>query len=667
MTRPSLRRCIAYPALILVWVSLLLAGRAGAQHSRPTLTPTRPKASLESPAPVPQTAPATASLTAWDLDAFLGGMIPYQLQKSDIAGAVVAVVKDGQVIFAKGYGYSDVAHRTPVTVDGTLFRIGSVSKTFTWTAVMQLVEQGRIDMDRDVNSYIDFKIPATFGKPVTMRNLMTHTPGFEEAIKELMVPSNLRPIKEWLPSHLPRQIFPPGTTPAYSNYGATLAGYIVERVSGMSFDAYMQKNVFGPLHLTRTTFAQPLPAELAPLMSNGYRVSSLPAKPFELVQTPPAGSISATAEDMSHFMIAYLENGGYNGAQLMKPETKQLMFSRAFGSMPQLNGMAHGFYEETRNGRRIVGHGGDTQWFHSDMHFMPDDHLGFFVSYNSSGNGKVEGRGALWRAFLDRYFPYAPPAATATRTSLEHARVVAGTYQASRRAETTIASSISMLGQATVSANADSTISTGDMDAAGNPKRFREVAPWLFREVNGQDQVGFPTNHAGQRVMADDSPIAVGLPVSFLKSGKVNLTLLGITLGIFALTLLGWPVAAILRRHYAHKLALPSRYRWLRLLVRIAAFLCLLFVALWVQFLSSVQGDIARFNSGADGMLRLLQLLALLGALGTIAAIMLVVRSWSDRSLWRWSAVWNTIVAAGFVWYACFLFNWHLFAPGLRY
>jgi CubicO group peptidase (beta-lactamase class C family) len=648
----------------------LAAAVAHSQQPRPTLAPVGPKPGRESHAPVlpgPPAAPVPAQLTAPDLDAFLDGVIPLQLQKGDIAGAVVSVVKDGKIVFARGYGYADVARHTPVTVDATLFRIGSVSKTFTWTAVMQLVEQGKIDLDRDVNAYIDFKVPATFGKPVTMQNLMTHTAGFEEAIKDLMVPSDLRPMKEWLPSHLPRQIYPPGTTPAYSNYGATLAGYIVERVSGQSFDAYIEKNILGPLNLTRTTFAQPLPLELAPLMSKGYRVASQPPKPFELVQTQPAGSVSATAENMSRYMIAYLDDGGSGVPQLMKPETKHLMFSRAFGTAPELNGMAHGFYEESHNGHRIVGHGGDTQWFHSDMHLMPDDHVGFFVSYNSVGNGLSDPRGTLWRAFLDRYFPFTLPAVTTTATNLEHGRAVAGTYQSSRRSETTITSAISMLGQATVSTNADSTISNGELDPAGNPKHFREFAPWVFREVNGPDHLAFPTNYTGQRVMADDTPIAVGLPVSFLKESKVNLTLLVIALVSFVLTLLAWPIGAMARRHYAYESVPVARYRQLRIVVRVAAVIVILFVVFWAKFLSGVQGDIARFNSGADGTLRLLQLLALLGALGGIVAVIHAVRSWTDGSVWRWTAVWNTIVAAGFVWYVVFLLNWHLFTPSLRY
>src|SRR3974377_2176715 len=175
--------------------------------------------------------------------------MPMQLQREDTAGACVLIVKDGRVLFAKGYGFSDVKSRKPVTVEATLFRPGSISKLFTWTAVMQLVEQGKLDLDRDVNSYLDFKIPATFPQPVTLRSLMTHTPGFEEQIKDLINDegSPMVSLHDHLARHMPEGIFPPGTPPAYSNYGASLAGYIVERVSGKPFNEYVEENIFKPL------------------------------------------------------------------------------------------------------------------------------------------------------------------------------------------------------------------------------------------------------------------------------------------------------------------------------------------------------------------------------------------------------------------------------------
>jgi CubicO group peptidase (beta-lactamase class C family) len=267
----------------------------------------------------PQKIGAAPALTAQDVESFLDGMVPLQLAQQDIAGAVISVVKDGKLLFAKGYGFSDVAHRTPVTADATLFRIGSISKTFTWTAVMQLVEQGKLDLDRDVNTYVDFTIPAPYGKPVTMRHLLTHTAGFEENVKDLFVKdvASVRPLGEYLRTHLPPQIFPPGTTPAYSNYGAALAGYIVQRVSGSPLNDYIRLNVLAPLGMTRASIDQPLPKDLEPLMSRGYSRASQPPKVFEVVQAWPAGSMSASAEAMSRFMIAQLNDGEYGGARIL--------------------------------------------------------------------------------------------------------------------------------------------------------------------------------------------------------------------------------------------------------------------------------------------------------------------------------------------------------------
>jgi CubicO group peptidase (beta-lactamase class C family) len=195
-------------------------------------------------------------LTAADLEAFLDGLMPLQIQHADIAGAVVAVVKDGKLLFSRGYGYSDYEKRMAVSPENTLFRPGSISKLFTWTAVMQQVEQGKLDLDRDINDYLDFKIPPAFGKPITLRNVMTHRSGFEETAKDLFVGSekDLTPVSQYVTAHLPKRIFPPGTTPAYSNYATTLAGYIVQRVAGQFFDDYVDEHIFKPLGMAHATF-----------------------------------------------------------------------------------------------------------------------------------------------------------------------------------------------------------------------------------------------------------------------------------------------------------------------------------------------------------------------------------------------------------------------------
>ena len=362
-------------ALVSLLVMMLSANLFA---QKPKTNPLAPKAQ-EQPQAAEHFPSGTHELTQSDLEAFLEGMMPLQLAREDIAGAVISVVKDGKPFFAKGYGYSNVEKRTPVSADATLFRPGSISKLFNWTSIMQLVEQGKLDLDRDVNDYLDFKVPPAFAKPITLRNIMTHTPGLEETIQELFVEkaSDLKPLDEYLKEHMPARIFPPGTTPAYSNYATALAGYILQRVSGEKFDDYIDRHIFQPLQMTHCTTRQPLPDNLKPLMSNGYEVGSEPTKPFEWVEAAPAGSSSVTGADMQHFMIAHLQEGQYEGIQILRPETARLMHSRQLTIAPDMNGMALGFYEETRNGHRIIGHAGDTQYFHSDLHLIPDAGVGF--------------------------------------------------------------------------------------------------------------------------------------------------------------------------------------------------------------------------------------------------------------------------------------------------
>ncbi len=219
---------------------------------------------------------------------------------------------------------------------------------------MQLVEQERLNLDEDVNSYLDFQVPHTFGRPVTVRNLMTHTPGFEEVIKDLAGDraSDLPSLAGFVVAHQPNQIYAPGTIPAYSNYGADLAGYIVQRVSGLPFEEYIQQHIFRPLGISHGTFLQPLPDSLKPMMSNGYELASQEAKPFELVPPQPApdGSLSITGADMAPFMIAHLQNGKYGETRILQESTAQMMHARQFAMDPAVNAMALGSMRKIATG-----------------------------------------------------------------------------------------------------------------------------------------------------------------------------------------------------------------------------------------------------------------------------------------------------------------------------
>ncbi|RYY43585.1 MAG: class A beta-lactamase-related serine hydrolase, partial [Sphingomonadales bacterium] len=402
------------------------------------------------PAAAPATQPATPAgldrLTKSDVDTWLDGYMPYALGRGDIAGAVVVVVKDGAVLTQRGFGYSDVANRKPVDPATTLFRPGSTSKLFTWTAVMQQVEAGKIDLDADINTYLDFKIPPYDGKPITMRHLMTHTAGFEEIIKGLLAfDIALKPLGDILKERIPERIYQPGTTPAYSNYATALAGYIVERVSGQSFDTYVERNIFDRLGMQYASFRQPLPAKLKPFMSQGYEAGSGKAQRFEIIGMAPAGALSASGADMGKFMLAFLNEGG----PLLKPATTAQMLTAQNLSVKGSNQMALGFYEEWINGRRAVGHGGDTVYFHTDLKIFPAEKVGIYISVNSQGAGGAPGavRTALVEGFADRYLPTADTAPVELATAKEHAKLLVGSWTNSRRVASSFASFVYLLGE----------------------------------------------------------------------------------------------------------------------------------------------------------------------------------------------------------------------------
>ena len=574
------------------------------------------------------------------------------------------------MIFAKGYGYSDIEKRTPVSPDSTLFRPGSISKLFTWTAVMQLVEEGKLDLDRDVNDYLDFKIPATYPKPITLRNIMTHTPGFEETIQELFVKDakDLTPLGEYVKKHLPTRIYPPGTTPAYSNYATTMAGYIVQRVSGQDYYDYIEQHVLKPLKMEHSTFRQPLPDSLKGLASTGYDVASEPAKGFEFVEAAPAGSSSVSAMDMTHFMMAHLQDGKYEGAQILKAETAQLMHSRQFANLPEMNAMCLGFYEETRNGHRIIGHAGDTEAFHSDLHLMADSQLGFFISYNSAGKGEGRAREEVWHAFLDRYFPYEPPKADPVATSAQDIQNVSGHYIVSRRADTTIMKVLNVVGEAKVSGNDDGTLSVSDLkDSSGVPKKFREIAPLLFREVNGQDKVGFKRDETGNFVEAIDFPFMVFQKASLNQNSAFQIPMIITALVLAVLTILLWPVMGIVRRHYGQRLELTPQKRRLRLLVRLACVMFAIFFLAYGLFFSMALKDIGLLSPRGNPWLRLIQLVGWLGVLGTVAAIYSAVQSWRIPQRWWAARVGDTLIALGCLGAVWFVFTWNMLHWSLKY
>ena len=438
--------------------------------------------------PVP--AQAAHPLTVADAEAWLDGLLPTALNTAQVPGAVVVIVKDGQVLIEKGYGFSDYEKRVPVDPRATLFRPGSTSKLFTWTAVMQLVEHGKLDLDADVNRYLDFNVPARHGIPVTLREIMTHRAGFEETAQDLVTFGETTPaLGDVVKRYVPPRILDPGEGPAYSNYATALAGYIVQRISGEAYDEYIRQHILMPLDMKNSTFRQPLPEAMRPHMSKGYETWDKPGAGYEIVSVAPAGALASTGEDMAHFMIAHLQLGRYGDGEILKPDTARLMQSTITKALPDLNGNALGFYEQNVNGHRVIAHGGDTNYFHTDLTLFPDDHVGLFISVNAKGR---EGLGefvrqSLFDEFSDRYFPGVPSTARVDdATAKAHAAMIAGAYINTRRADSTFISLIKLIGTDSVTANADGTISAAPV---GQMETFVEVKPFLWQQVGGHDRI----------------------------------------------------------------------------------------------------------------------------------------------------------------------------------
>jgi CubicO group peptidase (beta-lactamase class C family) len=587
---------------------------------------------------------APRALTRADAESWLDGFLPYALAQGDIAGAAVVIVRGGEVLTARGYGHADRAAAIRVDPRRTLFRTGSVGKLFTWTAVMQQVEAGRLDLDRDVNDYLDFRIPPRGGQPVTLRNLMTHTPGFEESIKRLVTdrPDRLASPEQYLKAWVPERIYPPGEVPAYSNYGVTLAGYIVERVSGESYDDYVDRHVFVPLGMTSSTTRQVLPERFRARMSRGYLLGSGPAYPFEMFGVSPAGGATTTVTDMAKFMIAWLRDGERAGRRILAADTARRTLATRLDVVPPLNSMLLGFFELGYGGRRIVGHGGDSQYFHSTLSLYPDEGVGVYLVVNSSGRDGAAGtvRASFMSEFADRYFPEKAvegevPAATAA----QHVRLIAGTYMSSRGQASNFFSALGFLSQLQVTADADGGLLVPALrDLHGEPMKWREVEPFVWQQVGGKERLAARVEDGKVELFSVDSvsPFLVMLPAPWWKSSTTFTPLLAGAIIVLLVALLAWPATALLRRHYrtwpAYAGAPGRPWR----LSRIAAAGALALVAAWGAVFAQLDGNIFVFSPAFDfGFVALKLATAVFCAGGLAAALWDGWQSWSSR---RWLA-----------------------------
>ncbi|NKC00057.1 MAG: serine hydrolase [Pseudomonadales bacterium] len=590
-------------------------------------------------------------------EAYLDGLVKAQFHDYKLAGMTFVLVQGAQVTLAKGYGLADIASNEPVDPNRHLFRPGSVSKLFTWTAVMQLVEQGRLDLNADVGQYVDqFEIPNEFNQPLTLRHIMTHAPGLEDAAAGILFKESaddLIPLADSLGANVPTQVRAPGTHASYSNWATALAGLIVANISGQSFESYVRDHILTPLQMPNATFDEPLPAHLAPNMATGYlnKQGTLAATGFEFIKNfGPAGALSAASADMGNFIIAHLNDGRFQQTQILNPATTRLMHQNLFSHHEAVTAMAHGFWEKWRNGQRFVGHGGDTIAFHSELVLDPENDLGFYLSFNAPDGARA--RAAIVDGIIDYFYPEPPKRYSfdPIEGSAERIAQVVGAYRMNRRSYTKLEGIVALGGDIPITPAGEGAIY---LPSANGGSKFFEVEPFVFDQVGGQRRLVFTANADGQiaHLLLAATPVIVADKVGALESAANHQLILGLALlaSLFVI------INTIRNR----KDGITGVARRGRRLVTSAAVSNLVFIVGLGAIVAGVDMQRVVYDYPPAGLpfILIFPLLSLFFTLGSLYYLWPV---WQSTECSRWASIRYSFVTILFVLYLAILNYWHL-------
>jgi CubicO group peptidase (beta-lactamase class C family) len=657
-------------ALLLAAIACAASAHAQRPQTAVALKPAPALAEAKPAAAVPP--PLPHALEKADLETFFDGIVPLQLERSDAAGATVLVQKDGKELLKKGYGFSDIAKKKPVDPDSTIFRLASISKLFTWVSVMQLVEQGKLDLDADVNKYLDFQIAPAFGKPVTLRNLMTHTAGFEEVIRDILLtdPKKAAPLREFLIENQPRRMFPPGEVPAYSNYGVGLGGYIVQRTAGQPFEDYVAEHIFQPLAMKHSSFRQPLAQELAALPSEGYRNNTeKPAVGFEIFTPTPAGGISSTASDMARFAEALLNGGELDGHRILKPETLQSMWTKQFGTSDALPVMCMGFYQTWRNGLRFIGHDGDLIAFHSMFLVEPKEKLVIFISYNSAGAASKT-RTEILSAFADRYYP-SVEAPNFQKLAAAEVKAIKGTYQATRRADSTKLSLGNLISQADADVDKDGILKIDEFkDLRGHVRKWKPIGKDLWQDENDQRWIFAIRDSAGRIArLAVSFPGVQSERVVWYENGSMILPVLCASLAILILVI----VTSLIR--VGRRILMSKRPAfqpqpgtlWLTLAPRLSAIAWVVLAIGTAALMARLEHESMLPTHDVDKYFVMMNLVTGLAIFFSLFAIVSGLLVWRRSEIRVISKLKFSLVAFACLFLTWFSVHWHLIGPAHRF
>lgn len=339
------------------------------------------------PTPTPTSPVVVDSSSAESLELFLDELVPERLEATGAPGVLVAVVKDGRPLLVKGWGLADVEQQIPMDGERTIFRVASISKTLTATAIAQLEARGQLDLDAPVDTYLEgLAVPVWYATPVTLRHLLTHTGGFiNHNIGRVSRTPPTEPLDEFMARTMPPQLYPPGRVILYSNHGNALAGLVVEQVSGQPFAEFMQHQILGPLGMDQSRFG--LDPAVADRLATGTMLEDGVARIYEYlyVQTTPASALHTTAADMARYMIFHLGDGLVGDRVVLDAQAMLRMRSPAAVIHSALPEFHYAFVHGHVAGYPARRHGGSVPGFQSRLILLDAHGLGVFVGHNAYG------------------------------------------------------------------------------------------------------------------------------------------------------------------------------------------------------------------------------------------------------------------------------------------
>jgi CubicO group peptidase (beta-lactamase class C family) len=590
---------------------------------------------------------------------FFDGFFAREMPRWHIPGAAFVLVKDGEVVFSKGYGYSDLEKQTPVVPGQTVFRVGSVSKVFTATAVMQLVEGGKLDLHANVNQYLaGFKVKNPYPQPVTLAELLTHCAGLDASVIGIAAhsPSQVIPIEEFLARKMPPVMMPPGKIYSYSSFGVVLEGYLVQKISGEPFNAYIEKHILQPLDMHNSSFQ--LTPELAAHLATGYEYHSerYISQPIDYFNIQPAVGLYSTAADMAHFLTAQMEDGQYGGSRILSEESAQKMHRRQFTEDSRLAGRTFGFYERFVNGRRAIGHGGNIRGFASLIMLAPKEHVGFFLVFNRDESRFED---ALINSFFNRFYPAGNSNAPSRPLHPSEAglRKFTGSYRSNPYSRFTFEKLMTLYWQFRITANADGSLEFHYPHNFKTSATWTPLAPNYFLCSDGQGHAVFDVDEGGRvaHVFTDRDSYE---KVAWYGEAAFQVALVKALMLILISGCVWWPLQALvlrLRKRPSGQTIARGSEQWC---AAVLGALNVFFIVEMLHVLARMDGW--DFVYGVPPAIKALLWIPIITTVLAAIVLCFAARAWKRQSWSVWGRVHYTVVAAAGLAFVWFFIYWNI-------